>query len=178
MTRQGGKVRKLIVTAALAAAAAWPAAALGQTSPTPTASQLCRAQRAAIGASAFAQLYGTNADRSNAFGTCVSKVARAQRSGRSAANSACRAERAADAAAFAAKYGTGKNKRNAFGRCVSTKAQAAATAAQNATINAARTCRTERTTLGATAFADKYGTNANKRNAFGRCVSQKVSQAG
>jgi hypothetical protein len=170
-------MRKLIAMAAVAAAAS-PAAALAQTSPTPNPSQQCRAQRTAMGATAFRQTYGTNADRSNAFGKCVSKVARAQRAERSAANAACRAERSADAAAFAAKYGTGRNKHNAFGRCVSTKAKAAAAAAQSATINAARTCRAERTALGVTAFAAKYGTNANKRNAFGRCVSQKVSQAG
>jgi len=39
-------------------------------------------------------------------------------------------------------------------------------------INAARTCRAERTSMGADAFRNKYGTNRNKRNAFGKCVSQ------
>jgi hypothetical protein len=171
-------MRKLMVTAAVAAAAL-PTAALAQTTPTtPNPSQQCRAQRTAMGTAAFAQLYGTNANRSNAFGKCVSKIARAQRSEHSAAVSACRDERTADAAAFANKYGTGKNKRNAFGKCVSSKARAAATARQTATISAARTCRSERKAMGATAFANKYGTNKNKRNAFGKCVSQKVSQAG
>jgi hypothetical protein len=167
---------KLIVIAAVAAAA-WPTAALGQ-APTPNPSQQCRAQRTAMGTAAFVQLYGTNADRSNAFGRCVSKVARAQRSERARGNAACRAERDANATAFAAKYGTGRNGRNAFGRCVSSKARAAAIARQSATNNAARACRAERATLGATAFANKYGTNANKRNAFGRCVSQRVPAAG
>jgi hypothetical protein len=169
-------VRKLITIAALAAAAL-PAGALAQT-PSPNPSQQCRSQRTAMGATAFAQLYGTNAGRSNAFGKCVSKVARAQRSERRGANAACRAERAADAAAFATKYGTGKNKRNAFGKCVSSKARAAAAARQSATVNAARACRAERAAMGASAFATKYGTNRNKRNAFGRCVSQKVSKSG
>jgi hypothetical protein len=171
-------MRKLIVTIAVAAAAA-PAAALAQTTPpTPSPSQQCRAQRAAMGATAFAQTYGTNANRSNAFGKCVSKIARTQRAEHSDAVSACRAERSADATAFANTYGTGRNKRNAFGKCVSAKARAEAGARQSATIAAARTCRAERRTLGATAFADKYGTNRNKRNAFGRCVSQKAAQAG
>jgi hypothetical protein len=170
-------VRKLIMIAALAAAAL-PAGALAQAPPTPNPSQQCRAQRTAMGAAAFARLHGTNANRSNAFGKCVSKVARAQRAERRGANAACRAERAADAAAFATKYGTGKKRRNAFGRCVSSKARAAATARQSATINAARACRAERAAMGASAFATKYGTNRNKRNAFGRCVSQKVSKAG
>ena len=39
-------------------------------------------------------------------------------------------------------------------------------------MNAARTCRDE-WKADATAFAEKYGTNANKRNAFGKCVSAK-----
>lgn len=170
-------MRKLITIAAVAAAAA-PAAAVAQAPPAPNPSQQCRAQRTAMGAAAFAQLYGTNAARSNAFGRCVSKVASAQRAERAQANSACRAERDANATAFADKYGTGPKKRNAFGRCVSAKARAAGVARQTATENAARACRRERATLGAGAFAAKYGTNADKRNAFGRCVSQRVSQTG
>ena len=37
-------------------------------------------------------------------------------------------------------------------------------------------CRAERGTTDATreAFRQKYGTNANKKNAFGKCVSQKA----
>src|SRR4051794_16988718 len=44
---------------------------------------------------------------------------------------------------------------------------------------AVKACRAERGTTDATrqAFADKYGTNHNKRNAFGKCVSQKVRAA-
>ena len=38
--------------------------------------------------------------------------------------------------------------------------------------NAAHQCKAELKSLGAAAFADKYGTNANKHNAFGKCVSQ------
>ena len=169
-------MRKFIVAVAVGAAA-WPAAALAQSPPTsPNPSQQCRAQRTAMGTTAFAQLYGTNAGRSDAFGRCVSKIARAERAEHSDAVSRCRAERSADASAFANTYGTGPKKRNAFGKCVSSKARAAGEARQSATINAARACRAERTALGATAFAAKYGTNRNKRNAFGRCVAQK--QAG
>ena len=41
--------------------------------------------------------------------------------------------------------------------------------------NASQECRTERGATAATreAFAARYGTNANKRNAFGKCVSAK-----
>ena len=38
--------------------------------------------------------------------------------------------------------------------------------------NAAKKCKAERETLGVQAFKDKYGTNANKANAFGKCVSK------
>ena len=41
-------------------------------------------------------------------------------------------------------------------------------------VNAAQECRAERGGTDATreAFRVKYGTNANKRNAFGKCVSK------
>ena len=38
--------------------------------------------------------------------------------------------------------------------------------------NAAKACKAERASLGADAFAAKYGTNPNKKNAFGKCVSK------
>jgi hypothetical protein len=43
--------------------------------------------------------------------------------------------------------------------------------------NAAKECDNERgdTDTSRAAFAAKYGTNGNKRNAFGKCVSQKSS---
>jgi hypothetical protein len=44
--------------------------------------------------------------------------------------------------------------------------------------NAAKECRLERGTTDATkeAFAAKYGTNANHKNAFGKCVSQRARE--
>ncbi len=44
--------------------------------------------------------------------------------------------------------------------------------------NAARECRAERGTTDATreAFAFRYGTNINKKNAFGKCVSEKARE--
>jgi hypothetical protein len=47
----------------------------------------------------------------------------------------------------------------------------ATTQSQSAEKNAAKACKAERT-LGVQAFKDRYGTNANKANAFGKCVSQ------
>lgn len=144
--------------------------------PSPSAQSQCAAERTAMGADAFKALYGTNANKSNAFGKCVSK--RAQANGKAQSNAAgqCRAERATDPAAFKTKYGTGKNGANAFGKCVSGKAKAAEAADVKATDNAAKACWTERQADPA-AFKTKYGTNANKSNAFGKCVSGKVKHS-
>jgi hypothetical protein len=43
------------------------------------------------------------------------------------------------------------------------------------TKSAEKTCAAERTAIGDAAFAKKYGSNANMRNAFGKCVSQTAS---
>jgi hypothetical protein len=56
-----------------------------------------------------------------------------------------------------------------FGRCVAKMASLTA-AQQQATLNAARKCRAEQLANRA-AFTAKYGTNINKANAFGKCVS-------
>jgi len=93
----------------------------------------------------------------------------------------CKAERASTGVdAFAAKYGTNANKANAFGKCVSSKSkdkaktegdenEASESKAEEA---AAEKCKAERTSIGVDAFKAKYGTNANKANAFGKCVSK------
>jgi len=94
---------------------------------------------------------------------------------------ACKAERGttpATIAAFKDKYGTNANKANAFGKCVSAKAKKAkeheAEELEDARENAAKKCKAERgaTAQSIEAFKDKYGTNANKANAFGKCVSK------
>jgi hypothetical protein len=113
------------------------------------------------------------------FGACVSERAREAKAERKQAkrNAAkeCKAERAEDAAAFSAKY------RN-LGKCVSERAKAKreeqdeedAAAAEEQT-NAAQECAAERT-ADRKAFEEKYGSNHNKKNAFGKCVSQKVHE--
>jgi len=91
----------------------------------------------------------------------------------------CKAERGTtqqSIAAFREKYGTNKNKANAFGKCVSSTAKKAKEPADQdqAEENAAKKCKAERGTTeqSIAAFKDKYGTNANKANAFGKCVSK------
>jgi hypothetical protein len=159
---------------AMLALAAFAVPALATDPPgTPSAEKQCRDQRTSIGAQAFKDLYGTNHNKSNAFGKCVSKTNKTLDKNAASASSACKTEQAADAAAFKEKYGTNKTKSNAFGKCVSAQAKAADAASQAATINAAKQCKDERKADPA-AFKDKYGTNKNKRNAFGKCVSAKA----
>ena len=105
------------------------------------------------------------------------------------ASKECRAERGSDPAtqeAFRQKYGTNENGKNAFGKCVSGKAKKAEQqedaedlAAIEATKNAAKECDAERgdTAESRAAFQEKYGTNKNKKNAFGKCVSGKVHES-
>ena len=165
-----------------------PSAALAADSPSPARSQAeknCRDQRDKVGVTAFKSLYGTNRNGSNAFGKCVSRqtavvTAIESQSNRNASKE-CASERTAlGEEAFQKKYSTNKNRRhpagtNGFGKCVSSKAKARSTTANNEqqqrTINAARQCKAERAKDPA-AFRAKYGTNRNKSNAFGKCVSR------
>jgi hypothetical protein len=83
---------------------------------------------------------------------------------------------------FAEFYGTNGNGKNAYGKCVSTKAKAKkaemdAADAEDAKEfkNAAKACAGVRRAMGTTAFANEYGKNASKRNAFGKCVSERTA---
>jgi hypothetical protein len=90
----------------------------------------------------------------------------------------CKAERALDPAAFKTRYGTNANKANAFGKCVSGKVKKAEESAETeeARENAAKKCKAERAS-NPEAFKNTYGTNANKANAFGKCVSKHAKKA-
>lgn len=120
-------------------------------------------------------------------------AAKPSKADRREAQKECRAERGttdASRAAFREMYGTNRNKRNAFGKCVSRTAKeirderkaakrddtASPPAPPAEPKNAAQECREERgdTSDSRDAFAEKYGTNGTKRNAFGKCVSQKA----
>jgi hypothetical protein len=171
--------RIIIILSALAVLAA-PAAAVAKPSKADKreAQKECRAERDAS-SEAFNDTYRN-------FGACVSQKAREakaeRKQARANASRDCRAERDADREAFQEKYGTNANKRNAFGKCVSQKAKAerAEQDAEDAEEveeikNAAKECKAERS-ADRKAFEEKYGTNANKRNAFGKCVSQKAGE--
>jgi hypothetical protein len=173
------KVKALL--AAFAVAAVLPVAASADSaSPADKANgaRACQALKASLGAT-FASTYGTNADKSNAFGKCVSRWTQAEHKSRLAAETACKAEQAdaGFAAAHGGKtfdqfYGTGKKGANALNRCVQDKTAATRATQKAAVVNAARSCKAERTAMGAAPFKAKYGTNADKSNAFGKCVAK------
>jgi hypothetical protein len=167
-------MRKLIGLIAVLTLGALPAIAFAEEAPAQkSAAQLCQEQKKAMGDVAFKALYGTNANKSNAFGKCVSKQnAKSEENKQNAAKACAEERKTLGEQAFKDKYGKNDNKANAFGKCVSMKAQAETAAEQAATIKAAKACKTERKTLGDAAFKTKYGTNANKSNAFGKCVSK------
>jgi hypothetical protein len=171
---------RTLTTATLVGVLAFSAPALADdTSGTPSPQQQCRTERSEMGVTTFRQTYGTNHNRHNAFGKCVSKrthaTEKAARDAKDNASQACKTEAAADPGAFAEKYGTGKKKRNAHGKCVSQKTheETAKTVKDevDAEVSAAATCKTERK-ADPDAFRTKYGTNENKRNAFGKCVAK------
>ena len=93
----------------------------------------------------------------------------------------CRFERGTTDAtreAFALRYGTNHNHKNAFGKCVSAKTREEAQERSDAEAGAPQACREERGTTAESraAFAEKYGTNKNGKNAFGKCVSAKAQE--
>jgi hypothetical protein len=131
----------------------------------------------------------------HSFSRCVRQNAAEEHAEKQAAlrNAAkeCKAERADPnfgathgGKSFQEFYGTNKNGKNAYGKCVSTKAREHKEAADEADKqevqafkNAAKQCAAERSDSGFPAahggqsFDEFYGTNRNKRNAFGKCVS-------
>lgn len=86
------------------------------------AAQECKAERAADPV-VFAEKYGKNKNKKNAYGKCVSskttEATEEETEARVNAAKTCKTLRADDKAAFEAKYGT---KKNAFGKCVSATA--------------------------------------------------------
>ena len=106
--------------------------------------------------------------------------AQSQSAGDDAAK-ACKDERKSlGVEAFNKKYGTNHNLKNAFGKCVSGKSKGKDDEDEKDEDEkdedsgaAAKACKAERASIGVDAFAKKYGTNHNLKNAFGKCVSGK-----
>jgi hypothetical protein len=132
----------------------------------------------------FDQYYGSGRKDRNAFGNCVSIVARANRQaeqqGRVNPAQTCRALRTQlGVSLFDLSYGKNKNDRNAFGKCVSATARLQA----HNELSASATCAAEQSDPnfagdhGGQTFDQFYGTNADQSNAFGKCVSGKAKTA-
>jgi hypothetical protein len=172
------KLRVLAPLAVLVAVLAVPMASLGKTGPAnqTNPAKACKALRAQMGTDAFAAAYGTNTNKRNALGKCVSKMAKQEEENASNAAQSCRIEQQADPQAFKDKYGTNKNKSNAFGKCVSQHAKQLQREEQQATANVPQSCRSLRDQMGVKIFRLTYGTNKNRRNAFGKCVSKQANQ--
>jgi hypothetical protein len=163
-------IRKLLFFLAVGLCAV-PASMASGGSNTSAQSQ-CAKLRASIGATAFTAAYST-------FGGCVSKLAPVDQGNQSTARASCTAQQADtnfaashNGKTFDQYYGTGAKGKNAFGNCVSASVRASVAAEVSATPNPARTCAAARTAMGTDAFKRLYGTNANKSNAFGKCVSK------
>lgn len=181
-------MRKLVLGVVLVLAAL-PAIALASSSTAQSAAEKqCRQELATMGKATFGQTYGTNHNKSNAFGKCVSHRTSQNTGDQSSAqtNAAKQCKAAQSDPNFAAShngdtfgqfYGTPPKDKDAYGKCVSTTAKAMTSADESSQVsaedNAAKQCRAEQS-KDPTAFKGKYGTNANKSNAFGKCVSTKA----
>jgi hypothetical protein len=117
-------MRRAIVACLLVSAVAAPAALAADPAPADfkNAAKYCQALRAAKGVEAFRTQWGTNPNKMNAFGKCVSATNKAKAkkadddekadaAAEAKATTDCKKQQAADAAKFAAKY---KN----LGQCV------------------------------------------------------------
>ena len=112
-------MRRMLVVCALIGAVLIPSALAAD--PTPAdfknAAKYCKAVRESKGVDAFQTQYGTNKNKKNAYGKCVSSTAKAKAEKRedaaetNAATAECKKQQAGDVAKFAQDY---KN----FGQCV------------------------------------------------------------
>lgn len=149
--------------------------ARGQSGMNPA--RACAALRTQMTVAVFRQSFGTNANHSNAFGKCVSIVARTQSSDLVGAAQICLTE-ATDASfssthdgkTFQQFYGTNADLSDAFGNCVLKKLQASNAQLMQSLLKASKTCKAMRRTDPAT-FRQKYGT---RPNALAKCVSAQA----
>ncbi|HEX8103699.1 MAG TPA: hypothetical protein VF533_13870 [Solirubrobacteraceae bacterium] len=165
-------MKKLLTLGAVVAAAGFPGVAAAQDEPpTPkqNAAQACKAEQKAMGEETFAQTYGTNKNKKNAFGKCVSARKKEAKSEAKSAKQECKA---------AAKAIEDKAERKAARKaCVKHEVKSEMKETTEERTSAADTCKKEQA-ADKEAFEAKYGTNANKRNAFGKCVSAQAKQQG
>src|SRR5919204_634993 len=163
------KLAFLLTALALAAVPAVSLASPPNGKERANAARLCKAQRAQLGSAVFTQKWGGGR---NAYGKCVSSVARTLHQNASNAAQQCRAEQndpnfaaAHGGKTFIQFYGTNANGSDAFLNCVLQKLAQLQKQQQAATVNAAQQCKAEEKQLGVKQFKQKYGS-------FGNSVSQ------
>ena len=171
-------MKRLFIVAALfclavPAALAAPPAGQGQSGGSAlNPAQLCAEQLKTMGAANFQSTYAPNGNAQSAMGKCVSRQAQAASADDQNAAKKCKAERESmGVTKFNETYGTNHNLKNAFGKCVSGYAKKQGEDREESTLNAAKKCKAERLSKGVTTFNNEHGTNPNKKNAFGKCVS-------
>jgi hypothetical protein len=161
----------------------------GNSTPNPNqvAAQQCTSELHAIGVKAFKGLYGDPPKGKHAMRNCQRQHGKSAGNAVKNAAQQCKAERSDPNFAashggmtFDQFYGTNHNDRNSFGKCVSGKVNSTLEQQEENLQNAAQQCRAERSDPNFAAshdgksFTEFYGTNRNKRNAFGKCVSTKA----
>jgi hypothetical protein len=187
-------IRRIGIGLVAVAVLAMPAVASAEVQPSEfkNAAKYCKALKKEIGDSAFATRFGTNHNKRNAFGKCVSQQRKSENGVVSIARAQCKAEYAQDPAAFLVKYGqptgnpnnngnsnngnSNSDVRKALRNCLRDKLPAVTAQQIDVLHNAAQECRQERA-QNADDFRNTYGSNHNKRNAFGKCVVKKVREA-
>jgi hypothetical protein len=166
--------KKLLIAAALCAAAVAPTTASAQDpnrADFKNAAAFCKEFKAKAGTNNFASMFGT---KKNAYGKCVSQTAK-----KDAAEDAKQAKQARSEAVEECRAVKTPGSKNAFGKCVSEKAKAKKAAAdkedeaqEDDRINAAKSCKAAKK-----ADADKFATDfGTKKNAFGKCVSKTAKE--
>ena len=166
-------MKKLLLTAALAAAVIAPTAA-SAADPAPAdfknAAKFCKEFRDGASKANFVTMFGT---KKNAYGKCVSQTAK-----KTATEDDAQAKEAHSQAVEECRAVKTPGSKNAFGKSVSEKAKAKKAAAdkedkaeEGDRISAAKSCKTAKSD--AAKFAADYGT---AKNAFGRCVSKTAKQ--
>ena len=161
----------------------------GNSTPNPNqvAAQQCTSELHTMRIKAFKGLYGDPPKGKHAMRNCQRQHGKSADNAVDNAAQQCRSERSDPNFAaghggmtFDQVYGTNHNDRNSFGKCVSGKVNAAVQQQEQNLENAAQQCRAERSDPNFAAghegdsFTEFYGTNKNKKNAFGKCVSKKA----
>jgi hypothetical protein len=187
-------MKRIVLMLVALGALAIPASASAEVSPSDfkNAAKYCKALRASQDVQTFRAAFG---GKKNAYGKCVSRTAKARHLALRRAVAECKAElntippatssgseralgRGPEGAKPNGERPNGENKarqleRQALRRCVHAKLKKVVEQKLDDLVAAVKACREERS-KDVAAFRDHYGTNANDRNAFGKCVSQHV----